>query len=572
MDLSVSGLASGFDWKSTVDQLTQVERAPQKRMRADQQTLQRRNAAYGNIQTQMATLLTKVKALNDPTFFDARSATPSDSTVATATAAAGAAVGSYKFNITQLATSSQLRGASDSGASLSPMNDVSSLVLANAGFSTAVSAGTFTVNGKQVTVATTDTLQQVFDKISTATGGIVTGSYDAASDKITLASVDSSTVILGASNDTSNFLGVARLNNNGGSSITSSMKLGSILTSAALVSGNFATPVTDGGAGAGQFKINGVAISYNASTDTTNDIIARINSSSAGVTASYDATTDSLMLSNNNTGDLGIALQDVTGNFLAAAGLKTGSTLTRGLDLQYTLNDGATVLTSKSNTLDEVSSGVAGLNVTALKLGTVTVQVGTDTSGIKQGITDFITEYNRSQAMIDSYTASSTDAQGKVTAGVLAGESDAGSIATRLRSLVMGQVTGLTGSIDYLSKLGIDSNGNDNSISLTDSSKLDAALASNPAAVKEFFTNKSTGLAKQLYDYVNKTAGDDGDLTGKQQRLGTQITDIDTQVADQERYVQSVRAQLIASFTAMETAQSQINQQMQFINQKFGVA
>ena len=33
--------------------------------------------------------------------------------------------------------------------------------------------GTFTVNGKQITLATSDTLQAVFDKISTATGGAV---------------------------------------------------------------------------------------------------------------------------------------------------------------------------------------------------------------------------------------------------------------------------------------------------------------------------------------------------------------------------------------------------------------
>ena len=109
-------------------------------------------------------------------------------------------------------------------------------------------------------------------------------------------------------------------------------------------------------------------------------------------------------------------------------------------------------------------------------------------------------------------------------------------------------------------------------MALTDTSKLDDALAANFSAVRDFFTHSTTGMGTRLYDYLNKTAGDDGDLTQKQTRLGQQSTDIDTQIADQERYVQSVRAQLIASFTAMETAQSTINQQMQFINQKFGVA
>ncbi len=34
IDLSVSGLASGFDWKSVVDQLTAVERQPQVKVRS----------------------------------------------------------------------------------------------------------------------------------------------------------------------------------------------------------------------------------------------------------------------------------------------------------------------------------------------------------------------------------------------------------------------------------------------------------------------------------------------------------------------------------------------------------
>jgi hypothetical protein len=41
------------------------------------------------------------------------------------------------------------------GSSLSATNDVSGLVLGDAAFSTAVTAGTITVNGKQITIATT---------------------------------------------------------------------------------------------------------------------------------------------------------------------------------------------------------------------------------------------------------------------------------------------------------------------------------------------------------------------------------------------------------------------------------
>ncbi|MFO1511611.1 MAG: hypothetical protein U1F83_01645 [Verrucomicrobiota bacterium] len=70
-----------------------------------------------------------------------------------------------------------------------------------------------TVNGKQITINASDTLQTVFNNIQAATGGNVTGSYDSATDSITLSSA--SPIVVGSATDTSNFLQVARLNNNG---------------------------------------------------------------------------------------------------------------------------------------------------------------------------------------------------------------------------------------------------------------------------------------------------------------------------------------------------------------------
>ena len=46
-----------------------------------------------------------------------------------------------------------------------------------------------------------------------------------------------------------------------------------------------------------------------------------INDSAAGVSASYDPINNRFVLANNTTGDVGISMQDVTGNFLAATGL-----------------------------------------------------------------------------------------------------------------------------------------------------------------------------------------------------------------------------------------------------------
>jgi flagellar hook-associated protein 2 len=564
-DLSLSGLASGFDWKSVVDQLVQIERVPEQRLRSDQSTLAQRNSAYGDILTQVKALKTRVDALKDPSLFLSHSTVSGDSTIFSASADTTTAVGTYAFNITQLATASQQQGTANIGKRLNETSDVSGLVLSSTGLATSITAGTLTVNGKQITIATSDTLKAVFDKISTATSGAVTGSYDETTDKISLSSTDP--IVLGSATDTSNFYQSAKLYNNGTGAIASTASLGTVNFSSKLAGSNLSTSVSDGGSGSGEFKINGVSLSFNATTDTVADVIGRINQSSAGVTASYDSINDRFLLVNKSTGDVGVAMEDVTGNFLAATGLSAGS-LVRGKNLLFTVNGGATQV-SRSNTISATDSGIPGLMVTAAKEGASTISVAADTSKIKSAITDFIASYNKVQSLIDTQTASSTDSTGKVTAGILAADSEANEVASQLRFLVNQAVGGLSGSVKQLAGLGINSNGTDNNLALIDSTQLDSALAGNLSHVKELFSSTS-GLAVSLSTYLDRLSGDSGTLVTKQTTLSKQITDIDTQVADMEKFVLARKDQMTESFVHMETAQAKINQQLQFLQKRFG--
>ncbi len=565
MDLGISGLASGFDWRSLVDQLADVERAPEKRLLTEQTTIQQRNNAFSSIKTQLGVLQNRVKALKEASLFDTRGVTVSKTSAATASAGAGTPLGSYSFNITQLAAAASRQGTADIGAKLSATNDVSGLVLADAAFVNAVTAGTFTVNGKQITVATTDTLQGVFDKISTATGGAVTGSYDSATDRIQLGSAGE--IVLGSATDSSNFLQAAKLANNGTGSISSSAQLGAVRLSKELSGANFATTVTDGGAGAGEFKINGVSISFNAATDSLSNVLSRINNSSAGVLASYDSINDRVVLSNKATGDVGIAIEDVTGNFAAASGLSAGA-LQRGRNLLYSVNGGGT-LSSQTNTITEASSGIPGLSVTVLAQDSFTVDVAVDAAKIKTAISDFVAEYNKTQALINTNTASTTDAKGKVTAGTLAGDRDASDINLTLRRITTGDVGGLSGSIIRLDALGFASNGNDDALATSDAAKLDSAIADNLAGLKDFFTNATSGFAVAFNSYLDHTIGEEGTLVTHQTNLTKQVKDIDTQVTDMEKLVLANRQRMIDSFVAMETAQQKINSQLQYLAKTF---
>ena len=162
MDLGVSGLASGFDWRTFVDQIVEVERAPQRTLLIEQGLIEQRKVAYSAIKTQLAVLQNRIDALKDPNLFDSRLSQVSDESVASVVASAGAPLGTFTFNFTQLATAARLNGTANIGRSISASNDVSTVTLSDAGFSTAVKAGTFTVNGEQISIETTDTLQDVF--------------------------------------------------------------------------------------------------------------------------------------------------------------------------------------------------------------------------------------------------------------------------------------------------------------------------------------------------------------------------------------------------------------------------
>ncbi len=570
--LAVSGLASGFDWQSVVQQLAAAERSAETPWQNQQTAIAAQTSAYTTINGDLTTLQTDIQNLQDPTFFQSALAQSSDSTIATAAAASGAALGSFTFNISQLATAAQINGASNVGQVLAP-NGPANTVIGTAGFGTAVTAGTFTINGAQVNVSTTDTLQQVFDKIAAATGNTVTASYDSTADKITLSS--SSPVVIGSATDTSNFLQAAQLYNGneatnaGTSTITSSLSLGHIQVSVGMPSANLQTAIQDDGTGNGAFTVNGVTINYNASKDTIQDVLARITNSAAGVTASYDSLNNRFVLTDKTTGDVGISVQDVAGkgNFAAATGLSTG-TLQRGKDLQYTVNNGPQ-LTSQSNIITPANSSIAGLTVTALKANSpVTINVSSDTTTISNAISQFVNDYNAVQNDISAQQIVSTGSDGTVTPGTLTGDLTASNIASQLRSSVFSALPNLSGTVKMLSDLGIQTNGQDNTLKITDTTALNDALTNNLNDVKAFFTDPTNGWATQVNNFVNTTIGDNGTIPNHQAALTSQTNSLTTQIANLETKITSDTNNWTSEFQAMEQAEAQTNQELTYLTQQ----
>ncbi len=566
-DLSLSGLASGLDWKSLVDQLMQIEAAPVTRMQSEQDDNTAKSNALGNLATKMTALQTAAQKLKDPTLFTGR--TVSSSLTASTwsfSATSGTTAGSHTIAVSQLATKASRDGAANITGGLASTSDVAGVTLATMRTAASVTGGKFTINGQQITVATTDSLQDIFDRIATATGDDITGAYDPVTDKVTLASASHAKIVLGAANDTSNLLSVLKLANNDSDTVASYGTLGVARTNSTLANLGLNTAITAvDGTGAGTFTINNVAISYNVNTDSLATLLKRINASGAGVTASYDAINDRVQLANNTTGDVGMTLDESAGGVLGALGLTSGYTATRGQNAQFSV-DGGPTLFSNSNTLDAAALGVPGLSVTVNSQTTQTLTVAPDTDKMSSNIKSFLSAYNAVQTFIDTVTKITTTA-GKVTTSVLSSNHDVQDWASQLRRMAFGAIGG-AGTIDQLDDLGLDLD-QDGQMSIKDQDKLDSALADHSSDVEAFFTTSTTGFAAKFDTRLTTLLKIDSDT---QDRLAKANTGLDQQIDALQRRLDQQRELLTNSFINMESAQSQIKNQGTAIANAFGTS
>jgi flagellar hook-associated protein 2 len=116
--------------------------------------------------------------------------------------------------VLKIDTAQIVAGTVTSSSTIAGINQTSVLNQnSNAGFATAVTAGTFTINGVQFTVdPTKDSLQTLITKINASSAG-VTAVYNSQTSSLTLTSKTAGpqAILIGAGSDTSNFLSAAGL-------------------------------------------------------------------------------------------------------------------------------------------------------------------------------------------------------------------------------------------------------------------------------------------------------------------------------------------------------------------------
>lgn len=117
MGLSSAGIGSNLPVDSIVSQLMSIEQRPLTVLDKKVSTFQSKLSALGTLKGAMSTFQTAVKGLADMKKFSAMTAAMGDATVATASAGAGAAAGTYSLEISKLAQAQKLASSGQASTS-----------------------------------------------------------------------------------------------------------------------------------------------------------------------------------------------------------------------------------------------------------------------------------------------------------------------------------------------------------------------------------------------------------------------------------------------------------------------
>ena len=397
---------------------------------------------------------------------------------------------------------------------------------------------------------------------------MVSASYDNVSDKVTLSS-SSGELELGDTADSSNFLSILKLDQievidagGGSSSVSSTGTLGVVDLSNSIATSGIGggSPIT----GTGTITISGVAISFDADTESMGTLMGRVNDSAANVNMTYDSAADQFRIVSQETGALEMPVIDSGNGIMAALGLDGGAVI--GKDLEFSI-DGGAMISSRSNVISESSHGVNGLTITASETGTQTIGISRDSEALKEQINKFIASYNDIQDFILEKTKITVEGD-DVKTSILSGNSEVYNLDTKLRALAFNQIENLGGEIFRLEHMGIDFIDGTSKLEIKDADALDSSLATELGSLEQFFMGDVDGdgdtdesFSTRMDAFVENYIRDDGILDVQMTTLANRNESIDERIEEMERRLEFTQSALETSFIAMENAQSNLQSQ-----------
>lgn len=254
-----------------------------------------------------------------------------------------------------------------------------------------------------------------------------------------------------------------------------------------------------------------------------------------------------LQIAENSTGSQGQSLG------FAQVGAGASNALVTVDGLQFT---------RQTNT---ITDAIPGTTLTLKgKTSTIeTLSVANDSATTGLNLQNFVNAYNdiiNFMASQQTQVSSGTDRD-----ATLAGNSTLRSLTGDMQRM-MTSIVG-SGTIRTLADIGLKTNFQDGTLTI-DSGRLGAALAANPQAINQVFSDPTSGIGQAMQSLSDRyTNVVDGLFTNSTKSLSTRIKQMDTQADSMQARVDAFKANLTAQFTAMEQIVSQLKTTGNFLTQ-----
>ncbi|MBX3095979.1 MAG: flagellar filament capping protein FliD [Fimbriimonadaceae bacterium] len=488
--ISFSGLGSGIDTESIVSRLLQIEQIPLQRLQTRRLQFQNQQSLYSELRSRTSAVGANLNSLRNASTFSPVKATSSSDSVATVSSDASATPGSFELAISKLAKIHRATGSAQSSGT------------AELGY-----AGEISVNGKLITIETTDSLTAIAGKINSKGAGVSATVVNGANGQAYLSLSASST---GKSNSISfaDITGTvaANLGLIGGGTTLRDATGADLAKSLKFTDGSATLNTLTGRTGAGSFSVGGNTVNFDWDTDTLDSLAAKINVAAGGVSATVKSETKNgstksyLELSGTNVESL---LSDSGGALETLGVLQRGFTnqISAAQDAEFTVDGIA--LTSDTNTVTGVVAGVTMTlkDADATTPKTTTISIARDTATILDTVKAFVTGYNS----LDQYVRDNSQFDSETfQSGPLFGDPIARQVTDKLADMLFTRRANVgTGEYADLTQIGF-SRSTDGKLTL-DESKLMAALETNPQAVIKLFTDVGSTSTPDL-TYITGSA------------------------------------------------------------------
>lgn len=504
-----SGVSSGIDFGQTVEDLIAAKRIPVDRIEADITSNQERITALQDLRTLLDGLQSSLSSLygartvdNSGDIFSQKSAfattSRSDGQAASqagnligVTVSPTASSGITEIEILQTARAHRI--ASDSFSSTTD-----DLGTASGGVAGSIS-GTFQINGTEIQVLASDSLNDLADRINNANTGVNATGVSASivsvssSEHILVLTSDETGVNMTLDNETGGVLASLGISADGGATFSNELQAAqkaqisvnglldnsayqsAVVTDAAAALSSYTTIA--GGAQSFEIRADGAllgTVNY-TNADSLDDLAATINAI-AGVTASVETVDGESRLKISADGGGALSFTADSANAVTELGLT-----------QQQL-----VIERNSNTIDDLIEGVT-LDLFQAEVGTtISLDIEQDLNAVKTALQDFVVAYNEVKVFINQNSPDTVDPD---SGGVLFGSSVISDLESRLSSIIGSGADGVSEAFTVFQQIGIEfvDNGTISDPLLADTltiddAELDSALLSNIDDVKSLFT------------------------------------------------------------------------------------